>query len=129
VRVYDFQNVKIELIKNIKDNMRIIKIIIYSWLVWLLFLILVWKYIHSKTLWFDKTDCMVNYIQNHYPIWSTYMIFWKYPHIDKRWIWNENMIETKEINGCFINDKAISFIYNTPYCYWTLLFEKWLNIE
>lgn len=83
----------------------------------------VWKYIHAKTIWKDSTDCMVNYIKNYYPIWSTYLVFDKYPHIDKRWIWNEYMKETKQITWCYINDWFISSIFNSSYCLITLWIE------
>jgi len=87
------------------------------------------KYIHSKTIWFDQTDCMVKYVNNYYPYWSIYYIKEdkKYPHIDKRWL--EYLYEEVEIYGCNIRGYWLfSDITNTIYCYVTYFFEyKILN--
>lgn len=81
-------------------------------------------YLHSKTLWKWSTDCMIEYVNKHYPIWSIYTIDWL-PHIDQRWIWNNfGLVEIKKINWCWIDDNILSFIINTPYCYTTLLYER-----
>lgn len=86
-------------------------------------------YLYNKTIWKDQTDCMIQYIQNHYPNGCTYIIFWASQHIDKCWLANDYMVETKKINGCFINDWVISAIFNIPYCYMTLFYEKLLWLE
>ena len=86
-------------------------------------------YWYNKTSWNDKTDCMIQYVKNYYPNWCMYEVLWS-SHIDECWIGNKYMIETKKINGCMINDWVLSFIYNTPYCYITLFYEKtWKIIE
>ena len=106
--------------KNI-DVMKITKLITWTIILFLLFMPFL-KYAHAKTLWKDTTDCMVIYINNYYPYWEEYLIDWKYPHIDKRWL---NYLESVwEIKGCIMNNSVLSFIINTPYCYVTLFFEK-----
>ena len=82
------------------------------------------KYIHAKTLWKWKTDCMVEYIQKHYPNGCTYKIYWKYNHIDQCWLENDLMLKTSEVKWCGIYDGVVSSIYNIPYCYFTLFAES-----
>ena len=87
------------------------------------------KYIHSKTLWKDNTDCMVQYINNHYPNGSVYYfpdIGWY--HIDARGLENPYMIKTWDVYGCDFSSQSFAVrLTNTPYCYISLLFEKWLT--
>lgn len=80
--------------------------------------------------WDEDTWCMYTYIRDSYPEGSTYLIGGKYPHIDKKWVENEFMIHTWEVNWCTVNDWFISKIINTPYCYATLLTYKiWQSVD
>jgi len=99
------------------------KLIICTTLIFLLLVPFI-KYAHAKTLWKWVTDCMVVYIQDYYPNWCTYLINNKYPHIDWCWKGNSSMVETSKVKWCIIKDSISSFIFNTPYCYITLLLEK-----
>ena len=80
-----------------------------------------WLYLMAKNKW--GHPCMIDYVNKYYPEGSVYLINWKLPHIDKRWLWGE----VKEINWCYINDSFFSLMTNTPYCYFTLFFEKVLT--
>ena len=51
------------------------------------------KYIHAKTLGRDVSDCMIVYVNKHFPHGSTYEIEGQ-QHIDKRDIENEYMKKT-----------------------------------
>lgn len=93
------------------------------YILFVVFILSTMYYIYNKTIWKDKTDCMIQYINNYYPYWSIYKIDW-YSHIDKRWLnylWNEHIV-----NWCYIDDSLLSFIFNTSYCYLTLFYEKYL---
>lgn len=98
--------------------------ILWIIIVYLIFILPFIKYVHSKTIWEWVSDCMIEYVTKYYPNGCTYKIYGKYPHIDKCWIWNDYMKETKKIKHCFVNDNVTSFIYNTPYCMLSLQFEK-----
>jgi len=99
------------------------KLIILSLLVGIV-MVSIGGYAWNKTIWKWNTDCMIEYINNHYPNGCTYLINWDSHHIDKCWIWNEFMIETNKIKGCVVGDSPISYIFNTPYCYTVLFFEN-----
>lgn len=105
---------------SIKKYLLLITLLILNWIFYLSF----WNYIYNKTIWYDKTDCMIQYVNNYYPYWSVYEVDWS-PHIDKRWM--SYLKEEKEINGCFINNSIPSFIYNSTYCYITLIYEDFLK--
>jgi hypothetical protein len=95
---------------------------IIKFIIWII-IICIWFYVYNKTLWVDKTDCMIQYINNYYPYWSTYNIPWSNDkHIDKRWL--DYLDNEKEIYGCIITNWVLWTIYNTPYCYITLFFER-----
>jgi hypothetical protein len=85
------------------------------------------KYTLAKTIKNKAPDCMIEYVNNYYPNGCTYLINWDTPHIDKCWMWNNIMVETKEIHWCYINDSVSSILFNTPYCYVTLFLEKGLK--
>jgi len=76
------------------------------------------KYVEAKTYWKGKTDCMIEYVNKYYPKGSTYLIDWKFPHIDKSWMENPYMVKTWDVEWCFTKD-----INNTIYCHWALLLE------
>jgi len=107
--------------------MRIIKIIIITIIVWLFVADPILFYIYNKTYWKWETDCMIQYIQKHYPNGCEYIIeseWEKFPHIDKCWLENEYMKNIWEVKWCRIRTNAWA---NIPYCYYTLFFEKILN--
>ena len=101
--------------------MRILIITIATILVAIL-LLWIWKYIHSKTIGYDKTDCMIQYVNNHYPNGAVYSLPWGEPHIDGRDIWLHEY-HIKDIHGCYIDDTLLSSIYNIPYCLITVWLE------
>lgn len=107
--------------------MKLIKISIITIILWI-FLLSLSVYIYNKIWWVDKTDCMIQYINNYYPNWCTYNVKWlrwdDSPHIDKCWLENEYMELTWQIEWCWINDSFKSFIFNTPYCFISLTWEK-----
>lgn len=75
------------------------------------------KYVHSKTIWYNNSDCMITYINKYYPIWSIYKIGDRYDHIDTQWLTYLNW--EKQIYWCNLWNP-----FNTSYCYITLLFEN-----
>ena len=99
--------------------MRILKIILITILGTLIILPLI-VYWYNKTIWKWTTDCMIEYVNNYYPNWCNYTIYWEYRHIDKCWIGNKFMIEENKVKGCMFNN-AIDNIFNMPYCYITVL--------
>lgn len=107
-----------------KLNFRLINIILITMVLWIISIYII-KYLHAKTIWKDNTDCMIQYVNNYYPYGSTYLINDKLPHIDARWVWNDYMREIKEIKWCYIKDNFMSTIFNSSYCFITLMFEKW----
>lgn len=78
--------------------MRMLKIIITTVILSILVILPIGNYTYNKTIGKDKTDCMIQYVQKYYPYGSTYLIDGKYPHIDKRGIANEYMIETGQVD-------------------------------
>ena len=99
--------------------MRIFKIVIITYILTIITISLS-LYLYNKTIWYDKTDCMIQYVNNYYPEWSVYNI--PEAHIDKRWL--DYLWEEYKINWCYINNTIMSFIINTPYCYTALFFEN-----
>jgi len=97
--------------------MRMLKIILITIIISYIFIPISY-YWYNKIYGKDITDCMIQYINNYYPNWCSYIIFWKDPHIDKCGIENEFMVVEKKINWCDID------FFNTPYCYITLFFEN-----
>ena len=67
---------------------------------------------------------MIEYIQKYYPEWSTYIVFGKYPHIDRAWAENRFMKKTGDVDGCDITSDTLTKIVNEPYCYTTLALES-----
>ena len=105
--------------------MRLIKIILTTIILGLI-IIPVINYSYNKTLWEDKTDCMIQYVNKYYPNWCTYIIEWEFRHIDKCWIENELMIENHKVNWCMMWFN-VEWLFNTPYCYITLGLEYFNN--
>lgn len=109
---------------------KIIRLVIIWLLTSILSIFIIWlgKYIHSKTLWYNNTDCMVEYINKYYPYWAVYNIEkWKYHHIDKRGI--TYFYDKNDIYGCYIKENTFfNTIANSTYCYITYFFEKKLKV-
>lgn len=88
------------------------------------------KYIHSKTLWKGETDCMIEYVNKHYPHGCTYNVLFngkRLPHIDKCWLENEFMVVTGKVEGCrmmYNEASPMGTLFNTPYCFISLTLEK-----
>lgn len=95
------------------------------WFIWLFLIILVlnpiWFYVYNKTSWKNSSDCMLNYVNNSYPIGYIYNSRGN-THIDKK---RSDMQLIWKVNWCTIKtDNMLFDINNSIYCYYTLFFEK-----
>lgn len=81
-------------------------------------------YIYNKTYGKETTDCMINYVSKYYPNGCEYTIKmdWEtFNHIDKCWLENEYMELNNNVTHCFMTQAPL---VNTPYCFYSLIFEK-----
>lgn len=81
----------------------------------------IFQVIHSLTLWKDKTDCMIKYIQYDYPKGCIYTFTdWGY-HIWECWLENDYMIKIWEVDHCIVNTDDLHLNFNnTIYCHTAL---------
>jgi hypothetical protein len=98
-------------------------IIGFSFFVWMP----IFWYVYNKTIWYDISDCMIDYVKRDYPYGALYQIKWESnTHISGRWLESANMKKVADIDGCNYLWKAdiVSSMYNMPYCAWTVIFEN-----
>lgn len=81
--------------------------------------------VYANTLWKDISDCMLKYVENHYPNWCVYTFTdWGY-HIDKCWLENDYMLNIWKANWCRISTNNLLINFNdTLYCNTALITKK-----
>jgi len=145
-KLINFKNILIDVnhfkLPTFKHKLIIYLLILPVYLVWFIMPNINYAYNKINIVKYnnDDTSCMLHYVNNHYPkgaiyyfdnIWDRVISFVPDSHIDGRLdkepYLEENFI--KDINWCMITDSFISFIYNTPYCYITLMYEKGLKLN